>query len=95
MRQLDSLNLKAAYENDQPAGVRLQVRQLMALGFAPVLLVRNTFNIFQAAALPVLAPLFDYFDDQWLTRTPVTMWNVHTASIRTNNDLEGKYLYLC
>jgi hypothetical protein len=93
MRQLESMHLKTAYENDQPTGLRLQVRQLMALPFAPLALVRNTFNIFQATALPQLVPLFQYFDDQWLTSTPLAMWNTHTATIRTTNDVEGTMMH--
>ena len=94
IRQLDSLHLKAAYENDQPVGLRLQVRA-HGTTVCSYSLIRNTFNIFKSAALSQLAPLFQYFEDQWFTRTPLAMWNVHTACIRTNNDVEGENLLLC
>jgi hypothetical protein len=51
--------------------------------------VRSTFNDLQLNADPVLGQLFTYFNDQWLTRIPVPMWNVYRAKLRTNNDLEG------
>jgi hypothetical protein len=53
------------------------------------MLARNTFNQLRAASDPSLAQLFDYFEDQWLHRTPVTLWNVFHAQLRTNKDLEG------
>jgi hypothetical protein len=61
----------------------------MALAFVPVLLVRNTFGQLRTASDPSLVQLFDYFEDQWITRTPVPMWNVYKMDLRTNNDLEG------
>jgi hypothetical protein len=66
-----------------------QVRQLMALAFVPILLVRNTFAQLRAASDPSLVQLFDYFEEQWLTRTPVPMWNVYRTEMKTNNALEG------
>jgi hypothetical protein len=86
-RKVLRLGLAGLYSAN-PA-IYIQIRKLMALAFAPLLLVRNTFNIFQAAADPQLAPLFAYFDDQWMTRTPLGLWNVYRVSRRTNNHLEG------
>jgi hypothetical protein len=61
----------------------------MALGFAPLLLVRNTFAQMQDNAPLALQPLFRYFDQQWLQSVSPSMWNVHNEDVRTNNDLEG------
>jgi hypothetical protein len=86
-RQVQSMGLVDQYRNDPE--IRKQVRQLMALAFAPVLVVRQTFSLLQQTSDPTLNNLFAYFSDQWLTRTPLPMWNVYRRQMRTNNDLEG------
>jgi hypothetical protein len=70
----------------------MQVRKLMALAFAPLPLVRNTFDIMEVNADPRLAPLFAYFRQQWIVNIPPRMWNVYKVNTRTNNDLEGWHL---
>ena len=86
-RNVQRLGLVGAYDS-QP-DVRLQVRQLMALAFLPVAVVRITFNNLEAQSNPVLQPLFQYFRQEWLTTVPTVMWNVSHQDIRTNNDCEG------
>ena len=81
------LGLGNLYATDDAC--RETIRMLMALSFAPVALVRNAFATLTAGADQRLVPLFDYFQDQWLVRTPVPMWNQYQESKRTNNDLEG------
>ncbi len=71
------------------AQIRQQIRQLMALAFAPLALVRQTFYLLRAASDPRLAPLFDYFNQTWLRAIQPRMWNVFNVDIRTNNNLEG------
>jgi hypothetical protein len=61
----------------------------MALGFAPLPLVRNIYTTMMQQSDPVLAPLFGYFSQQWLTNVRPSMWNVCNEDIRTNNDCEG------
>jgi hypothetical protein len=70
-RQVQHLGLASMYGND--ANIRQQVCQLLALAFAPVTVVRSTFNDLQLNADPALGQLFTYFNDQWLTRIPVPM----------------------
>jgi hypothetical protein len=61
----------------------------MALAYAPLALVRQTFHIFEQSSDPRLAPLFQYFRLQWIINVPPAMWNVYNRQTRTNNDLEG------
>ncbi|KAK3593509.1 hypothetical protein CHS0354_037033 [Potamilus streckersoni] len=63
-RQVQSLGLANTYAQDDT--VRLQVRQLMALGFAPRLLIRTIFQQLRSSAAHVLEPLFEYFEKQWM-----------------------------
>jgi hypothetical protein len=88
-RQLQALGLSADYRNDNI--VRTSVRQLMALGFSPLLRVRTVFTQLEVQAPPILRALFVYFRDQWLDRVPPRMWNVFNAdhNLRSNNHLEG------
>ena len=86
-RNVQRLGLVGAYES-QPE-IRLQVRQLMALAFLPIAIVRLTFSNLEAQSDPLLQPLFQYFRQQWLTAVPTRLWNVSGEDIRTNNDCEG------
>lgn len=86
-REVVNLNLKQLYETD--GAIQVQVRQLMALPFLPAVVIRNTYHLLQAAADARLAPLFNYFNHQWLVNTPVAMWCVADMDVRTNNALEG------
>jgi hypothetical protein len=63
----------------------------MALGFAPLLRVRNVFTQLEAQCPPVVRPLLAYFRTQWLTTVRPFMWNVFNTehNMRTNNHLEG------
>jgi hypothetical protein len=84
---VQALGLANRYGSD--ANIRLQVRQLMALAFAPMAVIRPTIAILEQNSDPALTQLFSYFRDQWLTRVRIQMWNVYKAELRTNNDLEG------
>lgn len=86
-RQVQHLGLVADYQNDEV--LRSQVRQLMAIGFIPANQVRAVFQLLQAEADVRLANLFEYFNRQWMTNTPLAMWNVYGLERRTNNDVEG------
>jgi hypothetical protein len=88
-RKVVSLGLADVYKTNQNCYV--QIRQLMALAFAPLVLVRQTFHILSNAADQALAPLFAYFHTEWILNAdaPPRMWNVHGQDIRTNNSVEG------
>jgi hypothetical protein len=62
---------------------------LMALAFAPLAVIRQTFHIIEVGSDARLATLFTYFRAQWIIHVQPRMWNVHNSSHRTNNDLEG------
>lgn len=38
-----------------------------------------------------LRQLFLYFDEYWMNKIPLQMWNVHGSDHRTNNTCEGAY----
>ena len=86
-RQVQQLGLQQA--NNEDEDLRIQIRELMSLGFVPIVYVREVFDILRRRSLPQLAELLLYFERQWLLQTPATMWNVYGVSRRTNNDLEG------
>ena len=61
-RQVQGMGLVQAYTT-QP-NIRLQIRQLMALAFLPVAIVRVTFGVLEWQSHQILAPLFGYFRRQ-------------------------------
>lgn len=61
----------------------------MALAYAPLAVVRQTFHIFEAASDPRLTTIFQYFEQTWIRSIQPRMWNVHGVAIKTNNDCEG------
>jgi len=86
-RKVQAYGLCGIYDSEPQ--VRLQVRQLMALAFLPVAIVRLTYRTLQLQADGRLHPLFVYFEQQWLTAVRPLMWNVYGENLRTNNDCEG------
>jgi len=86
-RKVQALGLTATYDTDREA--RMQIRQLMALGFLPLVVVRLTFATLESMAMNILLPLFQYFRQQWLGKVKPVMWNTHNEDLRTNNDCEG------
>jgi hypothetical protein len=87
-KKVQQLGLKNLY--DQDPNVRQQVRLLMALSFAPVPVVLNTYRYqLKPAAHPALGPLLQYYEQQWLQPAMLPMWNTYQSSRRTNNELEG------
>jgi hypothetical protein len=87
-RHMQSLGLTALYIGND--AVKAHIRRLMALGFAPLLLVRTAFTQLEVQSPnAALQPLFAYFRQQWLTTVPPKYWNVQNIDIRTNNDCEG------
>ncbi|CAF3775216.1 unnamed protein product [Rotaria sp. Silwood1] len=65
----------------------------MALALLPPQEVETAFYNIRASennkVKQELRQLFLYFENQWLTNTPVEMWNVHGCEQRTNNTCEG------
>jgi len=86
-RKVQALELTATYDTDLQA--RMQIRQLMALGFLPLAVVRLTFDTLEAQAISALQPLFQYFRHQWLGNVRPVMWNTYNEDLRTNNDCKG------
>lgn len=91
-RRVQSLGLTTDYR-DNP-DVRSFVRQLMALAFLPVPIVRPMFSFLEehptATSQPACSLLLSYYKDTWLNGSfPLPFWNVHNEGTRTNNHLEG------
>ena len=55
-RKVQKLGLSTLYIEDED--IRMPVRQLMAFGFAPLLLNRTVFGQLKDASAPALLPLF-------------------------------------
>jgi hypothetical protein len=79
--------MKNLYNRDQQC--HIQIRQLMAIAFCPLAILRNVLHQFETDADPRLAQLFEYFRNQWMVAVSPILWNVHGIKIRTNNDLES------
>ncbi|KRZ17403.1 hypothetical protein T11_1024 [Trichinella zimbabwensis] len=46
-------------------------------------------SLLEARTMGNLLPLFQYFQQEWMTGERLPLWNVHNVNIRTNNHLEG------
>ena len=91
-RQIQRLGLQPDYEEDQE--VRRSQRSLMAIAFLPTHKIQETFQTLQQQPAVdgnnQLQRFFSYYEDTWLNGTfPLEMWNVHQATVRTNNMVEG------
>jgi hypothetical protein len=69
--------------------IKQQVRDLLALAFARRALIHPTFQALQATADPRLAPLFAYYQNEWLRPGYSRLWCMDGIDIRTNNHHEG------
>ena len=92
-RQVQRLGLQAEYEEDQ-CFIRRSARSLMALAFLPEDKITPTFEHLQQLPEvqnnPKLIQLYEYSLRTWMTGPfPMDMWNVHQATTRTNNMVEG------
>jgi hypothetical protein len=86
-RKVQEHGITALYNNNDEA--RNCVRKLLAMAFLPIPIIRNNFQLLSNASPQALQPLFEYFNAQWLTRIPLSRWNVFDADNRTNNHVEG------
>lgn len=87
--------MRTAYTDD--AGTGAFIRKVFALPMLPVGEIRQAFDVLQGeAAGDQLQALCRYISETWMTDglwSPDT-WCVYKRTIRTNNDVEGKYLKL-
>jgi hypothetical protein len=69
----------------------------MALALLPLHEVETAFYQLRATATSrikqELRQLFLYFDEYWMNKVPVTMWNVYGHEHRTNNSCEGRCMH--
>lgn len=73
---------------DNPA-FQESLRSLMALGFLPVDRVMIAFQKLQTRGPPELNPIFEYYNEFWIKKIGINMYNVHKRFHRTNNALES------
>ena len=94
-RQVQDIGLKPAYS--QRSSVYNYIRQLLALPSLPHNHIEPTFvQLQQRANTEQLQRLVNYVERQWMRHTifDVPSWCVFGCTVRTNNDVEGKYMYL-
>jgi len=68
----------------------------MALALLPVSLVLDAFDNLCDSLLEssptkfnLLKPLFCYFENQWIKKVDIKIWNAYGTHMRTNNNCEG------
>ena len=99
-RKIQSLGLAAAYSRINR--LRVCIRKFMALGFLPLALMRNNFQLHAnnrstrrlVRHYPELNDFIIYFENNYMDGQgffPPRMWNVFTRNCdtRTNNHVEG------
>jgi hypothetical protein len=87
------LGLATSYAEDEE--IRSCCRKLMAMPLLPLAEVETSFYQLRATqnkkVKEELRQLFLYFDEYWMNKIPLEMWNVHGSEYRTNNNCEGEY----
>ncbi|CAF0820504.1 unnamed protein product [Brachionus calyciflorus] len=70
---------------------RKYINSLEALALVPVNSVVEGFNFIKNIMPygPKCLELYNYFNGQWIKKTPLTDWNHFASDIRTNNKVEG------
>jgi len=71
---------------------RLFARKLMALPLLPVAEVDVAFENIADECIDSMKPLLDYFQNFWMTKVPINLWNVSDLDTRTNNHVEGEII---
>ena len=100
-RKVQSLGLAGRYR--QHRALKKVIRKVMAIGYLPLLLVRQNFHLLRTSQrtvrlcrrFPELTEFLDYFNRNYLNANgsfPPQMWNVfdRTMDNRTNNSVESK-----
>jgi hypothetical protein len=84
--------LATVYRDDEDA--RSTARKLMALPLIPLNQIECAFEEVANEAPDSIQPVIDYFNRYWMTRVKLSLWNVSDIDIRTNNIVEGEFLFL-
>jgi len=83
--------LTTVYRDDEDA--RSSARKLMALPLIPLNQIERGFEEISNNAPHSIRPLVDYFNRFWMTKVKWVLWNVSDVDVRTNNIVEGEFLF--
>jgi len=100
-RKVQDCHLAEAYRDDE--NIRVYVKMILVLSFVPVLDVAAAFDELVDSSPPELAPLHDYWEDNYVGRQrrnrrgtprfPISLWNMRDRVSdnlpRTNNSVEA------
>ena len=79
------------YRDDEE--FRSNARKLKALPLFPLNKIEAAFEETEKKAHDSIEPLFRYFRAYWMTKIKIDLWNVSDINVRTNNSVEGEFLY--
>lgn len=102
-RKIQELGLSRTYRRRRH--VRMLLRKLMAIGYLPVNIVRQNFNMIQTerrtrrliGRYPAIQEFLNYFRNTYIDgQFPIALWNVFERGMdcRTNNIVEGIFMQL-
>ncbi len=89
-KNIQRLGLSDIYRDEEDA--RLFARKLMALPLLPLAEVDVAFENIADECIDSMKPLLDYFQNFWMTKVPINLWNVSDLDTRTNNHVEGEII---
>jgi hypothetical protein len=61
----------------------------MAMALLPLAEVDVAFEKISEECTQSMEPLLKYFQNYWMQKVPVSLWNVADLDTRTNNNVEG------
>jgi len=96
-RQVKTIGLQAAYNNNPYSTLRNWLKKVMALAFLPLNLVRDTYEALgndmffivqgdNVDQLPALDTLVEYIEVNWMGEASIPLWNVNFPNMENLDD---------